>query len=403
MPTQKTYGTHPLQRPRKANPNLLYQRKHAMRICVLGNQARATFLFWRVLMCTAMERGHSVLCLVPDGDEENSRRIRDLGVDLRHYSLDRKGLSPANDMRTFLELRKIFSSENIDLLFASTIKPVIYGCMAAKNCGIPHIYATITGLGYAFEADTLFKKVINRLSISLYRTALAGIEGVFFQNRDDADLFGSCGILRKDARVLFARGTGVDCEHFAATSLPATDSGLVFLSIGRLLEAKGFREFVEAARMVRQKYPAASFRILGPKEQGLGSIGDEEIASWAGSVDYLGATSDVRPYVADAHVIVLASWREGTPTAIMEAMSMGRPCIVTDVPGCREVVRDGQNGLLVKVKDPQSLAAAMERLCADPQSLAAMGASGRELATGTFDAGVVARGILDDMHVPDRA
>ena len=372
-----------------------------MRICVLGNQARATFLFWRVLMLAAKARGHSVLCLVPDGDTESNQRIRDLGVDLRHYSLDRKGLSPSNDIRTFLELKKIFGKERIDLLFASTIKPVIYGCLAAKSAGIRHIYATITGLGYAFEADSLFKKLINRLSIVLYHTALSGIEGVFFQNRDDAELFASCGILKKNARVLFARGTGVDCSHFAPLPLPNRDNGLVFLSIGRLLEAKGFREFVEAAKIVRQKYPDTLFRILGPKEQGLGSIGEEEIASWKGSVDYLGATSDVRPEVQAAHVIVLASWREGTPTAIMEAMSMARPCIVTDVPGCREVVEDGKNGLLVPLKNPAALAEAMERLCANPELLVSMGACGRELAAEKFDANVVSNGILDDMHVPD--
>ncbi len=375
-----------------------------MRICVLGNQARATFLFWRVLMLAAKARGHSVLCLVPDGDPESNQRIRDLGVDLRHYRLDRKGLNPAKDIQTFWELRKIFAKERVDLLFASTIKPVIYGCLAAKKAGIRHIYATITGLGYAFEADSLFKRVINKLSIALYHTALSGIEGVFFQNRDDAQLFASCGILKKNARVLFAwGGTGVDCAHFAPLPLPATDNGLVFLSIGRLLEAKGFREFVEAARIVRQKYPNATFRILGPKEQGLGSIGEEEIASWKGTVDYLGATSDVRPEVQEAHVIVLASWREGTPTAIMEAMSMGRPCIVTDAPGCREVVEDGKNGLLVPLKNPATLAEAMERLCAHPELLGPMGVCGREMATSRFDANLVAKSILDNMHVPDQA
>ncbi len=371
-----------------------------MRICVLGNQAKAVYLFWRVLMLAAKARGHEVLCLVPGGDPEHDELLAGLGVELVHYSLDRKGLSPANDFRTLRELERIFRQGRVDLLFASTIKPVIYGCLAAKKVGIPHIYATITGLGYAFEADTLFKKLVNRVSVRLYRAALKNVEGVFFQNRDDADLFRQCGILAHDARVLFARGTGVDCERFAPMPLPPVDRGLVFLSVGRLLEAKGFREYVEAARLVRDRFPDARFFVLGPREQGLGSIPDAEIASWEGVVEYLGATNDVPSFVKDAHVVVLASWREGTPTSIMEAMSMARPCVVTDVPGCREVVVDGENGLLVPAKDPKALARALARLCASPELLAPMGAKGREMALEKFDANVVAAGILDDMHVP---
>ena len=371
-----------------------------MRICVLGNQAKAVHLFWRVLMLAARARGHEVLCLVPAGDPWHDELLTGLGVELVHYPLDRKGLSPANDFRTFRELERIFRAKSIDLLFASTIKPVIYGCLAAKKVGIPHVYATITGLGYAFEADTLFKKLVNRVSVRLYRAALKGIEGVFFQNRDDAGLFRDCGILASDARVLFARGTGVDCERFAPMPLPPTNRGLVFLSVGRLLEAKGFREYAEAARLVRARFPSARFLVLGPREEGLGSLTDAEIASWAGDVEYLGATNDVPSFVRDAHVVMLASWREGTPTAIMEAMSMARPCVVTDVPGCREVVVDGENGLLVKARDPKSLARALARLCASPELLAPMGDKGRAMALEKFDAYVVAAGILDDMRVP---
>ena len=373
-----------------------------MRICVLGNQSRAVFLFWRVLMNEARARGHSVLCLVPQGDEKSDKNIEDLGVSIRHYSLDRKGINPLRDVRTFLDLKRIFHEEQIDLLFATTIKPVIYGCIAARLADIPHVYATITGLGYAFEADSFLKKIVHAVSVVLYRTALSRIEGVFFQNRDDARLFRSCGILTDASRVLFARGTGVDTARFPVQPLPDTSQGLVFLTVGRLLIAKGFCEFAEAARRVKKKYPQCRFQILGPREQGLGSISDERLQQWKeeGAVEYLGATSDVVPYVRNCHVVVLASWREGIPTAIMEAMSMGRACLVTNVPGCREAVTDGDNGFLVPDKDPAALAEAMERFICQPELLQTMGKRGRELAEQIFDAHVVATGILQDMHVP---
>ncbi|MDO5536820.1 MAG: glycosyltransferase family 4 protein [Desulfovibrionaceae bacterium] len=372
-----------------------------MRICVLGNQARAAFLFWRVLMLKMRAQGHSVVCLLPPGDEENESRIRALDVEIQHYRLDRKGINPARDALTFCDLKRFFGREKVDVLFAYTIKPVIYGCMAAKMSGVPHIYATITGLGYAFEADSPLKKMVHGLSILLYRTALAGIEGVFFQNRDDAELFRSQGILSANARVLFANGTGVDTARFAEQPMPDADGGLIFLLVGRLLEAKGIREYIEAARLVKADHPETVFQILGPREQGLGSIGEEEIASWArdGVVSYLGQTADVVPYVRACHVLVLPSWREGLPTCVMEAMSMGRASLVTDVPGCREVVVSGKNGLIVPVRDPAALAGAMKKFIDNPDIVTQMGIAGRKMAEEKYDADVVASGILSSMHI----
>ncbi|MBQ2476356.1 MAG: glycosyltransferase, partial [Desulfovibrio sp.] len=161
-------------------------------------------------------------------------------------------------------------------------------------------------------------------------------------------------------------------------------------------------EFAEAAAMLKKRRSHIRFQALGPREQGLGSISDQELAQWArdGSVEYLGEARDVRPYIEACSVLVLPSWREGTPTAVMEAMSMGRAAVVTDVPGCREVVRDGVNGFLVPARNPAALAGAMERFLDDPDLARAMGAEGRRIAETEFDAETVARNILKDMHVP---
>lgn len=395
-----------------------------MKILVLGNQARSTANFWTVLMGRMRAAGHTVLCAVPPGDNAAEAALLAIGghgsarrsgpaVRLCHYPLDRKGLNPLRDMVTLQALYRLFRREKPDLLFASTIKPVIYGCLAARLAGVPHIYATITGLGYAFEADNLFKKCVNRLSVALYRCALAGAEGVFFQNRDDAELFRRVGILGRDARVLMARGTGVDIRRFAEAPLPPLPAddcppdqrALTFLLVGRLLEAKGLPEYAAAAKELKATYPAARFQLLGPPEQGLGSVDLAQVRRWQdeGSIEYLGETRDVRPYVAASHALVLPSWREGTPTSIMEGMSMGRAAVVTDVPGCREVVEDGVNGCICAAHDARALAAAMRRLLDEPRLLAGMGAAGRALACREFDADVVAEKILSDMRVPHAA
>lgn len=370
---------------------------------VLGNQARSMSNFWTVLVRKMLCGGHSVCWLSPRGDKEGDKALLDSGARLLHYTLDRKGSNPFHDFLTFLSLWKIFRSEKPDLVFASTIKPVIYGCIAAKIAKIPYIYATITGLGYAFEADNTFKKIINRLGIFLYRSAISGISGVFFQNSDDVAVFRQCGILSSQSRILMARGTGVDIGRFAPEPLPpcSCDHPIRFLLVARLLAAKGLPEFARAAGLLKQRWPHARFQLLGPTEQGPGSIGLAEIKQWQKEygIEYLGETRDVRKYIGQSHILVLPSLREGTPTSIMEGMSMGRAAVVTDVPGCREVVKNGVNGLIVPYGNVQALAKAMEHFLLNPSELAKMGAAGRDLAVKEFDAEKVAAGIMRDMKV----
>jgi glycosyltransferase involved in cell wall biosynthesis len=382
-----------------------------MKILIVVNQSKAISNFWTVLIRQMRKAGHEVLCCAPAGDSTAEAALQKLGVRMLSYPLDRKGLNPLRDMATFMALLRLFYREKADLVFTSTIKPVIYGCMAARIAGIPHIYATITGLGYAFEADSFFKKCIRWLGCLLYRIALAGTEGVFFQNDADRQVFLDAKILSPAARILQARGTGVDTVRFAPRPFPnysqtangaKLDGAPVFLLIARLLQAKGLPEYAAAARQLRMRHPEARFQLLGPPEKGLGSISLQQVQSWQdeGCIEYLGQTDDVRPHIAAAHVLVLPSWREGTPTCIMEGMSMGRPAVLTDVPGCREVVQDGINGRMVPLGDVEALARAMESFILDPPSIARMGAAGRQLALQEFDAEKVAARILKDMHVP---
>ncbi|MCR5814276.1 MAG: glycosyltransferase family 4 protein [Desulfovibrio sp.] len=371
-----------------------------MKVLVLGNQARAVRNFWTVLMRQMRAAGHEVVVCVPaDGEASDLDALAENGV-VRTYYLARKGLNPFQDIKTFLQLLRILREEDCEVLFTSTIKPVIYGCLAARLRHVPHIYATITGLGYTFEADSAAKRLLHALTAFLYRHSLCFAQGIFFQNPDDAALFQSQGILDESARVLFARGTGVDTARFAyAPPLLPEAENPVFLLIGRLLEAKGLREYFAAARAVKARFPKARFQILGPEEHGPGCVPVDEVLGWqkAGVIEYLGQTQDVRPYLRACHVLVLPSWREGTPTAVMEAMSTGRAAIVSDAPGCREVVVDGENGRLVSVRDVEALKQAMEEFCEHPEQVQVMGNNGRKRAQTLFDAEVVAAHILQEM------
>jgi glycosyltransferase involved in cell wall biosynthesis len=375
-----------------------------MKVIILGNQARSMVNFWTVLIRSLLATGHDVLCLVPAEGGKDAAPWTDslaaLGARLAHYPLDRKGLNPLRDLSTLLALAAFFRKEQADLLFASTIKPVIYGSLAASLAGTPakeQRHVMITGLGYMFEADSPFKRILTRLACLLYRLALSRVHTVFFQNEEDKATFDRLALVPSGVNPAMSRGTGVDLHRFAPAPLP--EGPPVFLLMGRLLEAKGLRDDHAAASLLKRRYPDARFRLLGPPEQGPGAVPPDTVRAWhaEGTVEYLGEAGDVRPYIAAAHVLVLPSYREGTPTAVMEGMSMGRAVVVSDVPGCRETVREGENGFLIPARDARALARGMERFLLDADLAQHMGLAGRRRAEEDFDATRVAKHIMEVM------
>lgn len=378
-----------------------------MKVALLGNQARAMVNFWSVLLRCLVSGGHEVLCLVPrpapGEDPLWEQTLCAMGARILHYPLDRKGLNPCKDLATLAGLRRILAKERPDRLFSYTIKAVIYGSLAAALARRPdksQRHAMITGLGYMFESDKPFKRLLTLVARLLYRLALARCASVSFQNDDDRKLFEQLSILPPAINVHLVRGTGVDTARFAFAKTP--EGPPLFLFIGRLIEAKGLREFIQAAGLVRARHPEARFQVLGPAEPGPGAVPLDEVlaASAEGRIDYLGETSDVRPYLAAARAVVLPSWREGAPCALQEAMSAGRAVIAADAPGSREVVIHGQNGLLVPVRDAKALALAVEELIISPETARRMGEKGRAMAESVFDAELAARVLLKLMDVP---
>lgn len=373
-------------------------RSGGARVVVLGGYARSLTLFRGPLIAALIARGHRVTAMAADGDAATTAELAAMGCDFEEIPLARTSLDPRRDLQTLWHLRRRLRALRPDVVFAYTIKPIIYGLGAARLAGVPHRYAMITGLGYAFMGqDQLRRRALAALVARLYRAGLDGARAVFFQNPDDERDVVGLGITRGVARLERVRGSGVDVEAYAPTPLP--EGPLRFLFAGRLLREKGFLDYVEMARRVRAAHPDVTFEVLGRLDPNPTSFTVAELEAWKreGIIQYRGEVADIRPYLAQAHVLVLPSYREGTPRAVLEAMSMGRAAIVSDVPGSREVVVDGETGLLVPPRDPGALARAAAQLLADRGRLAAMAAHGRQRILDLYDARKVAAGMVAAM------
>lgn len=320
------------------------------------------------------------------------------GLAVHDIPLQRTGQNPLADLRSLWALWRLMRRVRPAHVLGYTVKPVIYGTLAAWLARVPRRFALITGLGYAFTAQRARSR-LGRLVQRLYALALARAHGVFFQNPDDAALFRQLGLLSTDAAVCVVNGSGVDVAAFAPTPLPA--GGPHFLLIARLLGDKGVREYAQAAATVRAQHPAARFTLVGWIDDNPDAIAQHELDAWvaSGTVDYAGRLQDVRPAIAACSVYVLPSYREGTPRTNLEAMAMGRAIITTDAPGCRETVVDGDNGFLVPVKSVDALEQAMLRFIRDPELAVRMGVRSRQIAEEKYDVHKVNAVMLREMGI----
>lgn len=366
------------------------------KILIFGGYAKSLINFRGELIKDMIRLGHQVVGMAPEDGFE--KELGAIGAQYQRIPLQRTGLNPLKDLAALSLLMKEFRRLQPDILLAYTIKPVIYGSLAARAVGVPRVYSMITGLGYAFAGRSLKQKLLLSLVRILYRQALCKNARVFFQNPDDIAVFKKFRLLPKRDSAVLINGSGVDIKKFSFVKAKANP--VIFLLIARLIREKGIAEFVEAARLLKPRFPEARFQILGPPDSNPSAIRQEEIEAWQdeGIVEYLGCTSDVRPYISECSVFVLPSfYPEGTPRSILEAMSMGRPVITTDAPGCRETVRQNMNGFLVPVKDSIALADAMERFIVNTALAAEMGIKSRVTAEEKYDVRKVNRSILESM------
>jgi glycosyltransferase involved in cell wall biosynthesis len=369
------------------------EESRGRRVVLAANSSWNIVNFRAGLIRALKGEGYDPVVIAPR-EPSTEQSIAELGVEWLAVPIDRSGMNPLADLRLIARYRRLLKGICPAALLGFTIKPNIYGAIAARSLGIPLI-ANVSGLGTAFIRRGPLLALVTRL----YRFALSRAAVVFFQNPEDRDLFVDRGIVRPGQARLIP-GSGVDLERFAPVPLP--EGPPVFLLIARLLGDKGVREFVAAARDLRSGIPEARFQLLGPLDEGnRTAIARSELDRWVNDedIEYLGETGDVRPFVAAATAVVLPSYREGLPRTLLEAGAMERPLIATDVPGCRQVVADGINGFLCRTKDAESLADAMRRLAQlDLSRIRAMGAESRRKVVSEYSEAAVFRAYLDALE-----
>lgn len=351
-----------------------------MHIVLTVNKAWNIWNFRQPLVEALLAEGHRVTVLAPR--DETVANLTAIGAGFVDLPMDARSLGPAQNLGLVRHFRRTFSRLEPDVVLSFTIKNNLFGALAARSLRIPFV-PNVTGLGTIF----LGSRPLFLLGQALYRFALGKSPIVFVQNEDDRDFLVGNSILRP-GQLRLLPGSGIDTQRFAPTPLPPRDEGTRFLMISRLLRDKGIVEYLEAARALKGSHPQVRAQLLGP----LGSdnrtaIGQEDLQGYLddGSVEYLGQTQDVRPFIEDAHCVVLPSYREGAPRSLIEAASMGRPLIATDVPGCRAVVNDGESGFLCAVKSSEALASAMARMAdLTPGAMQEMGDRGREKMVATY-------------------
>lgn len=352
----------------------------------------AFFMSHRVPVALAAQRaGYDVHVATMDGPAVAD--IEALGMIHHAIPMTRSGKHPLQELGTLLALLRLFRHLRPQVVHLVTIKPVLYGGIAARLARVPGMVAAISGLGFVFLSNSLKMRLVRAVVARLYRLALGHRNSrVIFQNGADRDLLKSLGAVR-DEQVVLIRGAGVDLDLCRALPEPPAPPVVVTM-VARLLRDKGVQEFVQAARLLRERGVPVTMRLVGGVDAGNpASATPAEVEAWQreGCVEALGERADVPQLYADSHIAVLPSYREGLPKSLIEAAACGRAVVTTDVPGCRDAIDPGKTGLLVPVRDPQALADAIARLAGDATQRQAMGAAGRALAEREFNIERVAR------------
>jgi glycosyltransferase involved in cell wall biosynthesis len=371
-----------------------------VKFLVIASLADSLLNFREPLMVALQKKGFVVHVAAPDLPHGSVSRelLESKGFVVHEVSLSRTGTNPVVDLKSFLQLWRLMRKVRPDKVLAYTVKPVIYGMLAAWLAGVPQRFALITGLGYAFQNEASRGR-IQKLVQSLYKAALRKVDKVFFQNPDDEALFRKKGLISQFSASCVVNGSGVDVSSFQVT--PQPEGSPTFLMIARLLGDKGVREYVDAAKQIKKAKPDIKFSLVGWIDENPDAITQQELDCWisSGVIDYLGRLADVRPAIAACSVYVLPSYREGTPRTVLEAMAMGRAIVTTDAPGCRETVVHGENGFLVPVQDSEALAQAMHLFIDKPALQTIMGARSRQIAEEKYDVHKVNAVMLAGMGV----
>lgn len=377
-----------------------------MKFLIISSFLPSIFNFRGKLLEAIHQQDYEIHIIAPNLTlfKTEQQKLEALGYYVHEVPMQRTGTNPVADLKTLRAMYNLMKKIKPDYVLSYTIKPVIYGTLAAWLAKVPHRFALITGLGYAFQSveygskRSFFQKIV----YGLYQQALSHSHKVFFQNPDDLKLFQDLKLLQPNLPTVVVNGSGVNVTDFNVLPFPVNAQNnpkLSFLLIARLLGDKGVREYAEAAKLIKLQYPEVEFHLVGWIDENPSAIRQQELDQWVASniLKYWGKLTDVRPAIAESSVYVLPSYREGTPRTVLEAMAMGRAIITTDAPGCRETVIQGENGFLVEVKSVTSLVDAMQEFINKPELIEQMGQRSREIALHKYDVHQVNRHMMQEM------
>jgi glycosyltransferase involved in cell wall biosynthesis len=364
-----------------------------MKVAIVLNTSWNIYNFRMGLVKSLQENGHEVVAIAPH--DRFSHLLEEAGCQYIPLKMDSRGANPIKDSLLILELYKIYKKVNPDLVLHFTIKPNVYGTIAATLLKIP-VVNNVCGLGTVF----LKKNMVSYIAEFLYKVSFRFPKKIFFQNQYDKDLFLQKNLINgENAEVI--PGSGIDLQKFQPTEYKK-DSKFTFLLISRLITDKGVLEFIEAVKQLKSEGINANFQILGPKDPlHKRGIALEVIDSWIADdlIEYLGSTEDVRPFISESHCVVLPSYREGTPRTLLEGASLAKPLLATNVPGCINVVEDQVNGLLCEPRNAQDLAAKMRQIYHLPkESLIQMGLNSRKKVENEFQENFVVERYLNTVN-----
>lgn len=360
-------------------------------IVFIGTIASSIYDFRADFIRSLLKQGHQIYAFTSQYNAEDVSKIEKLGAIPVTYTLNRGGLNPLADIVATYELLKKIKNISPDVVFSYFSKPVIFGTLAAKLANVPRVIGMLEGLGYTFteqpEGLSHKTKFIRYIQVLLYKIALPMLDKLVFLNPDDPkDLLETYSI--KVKKVVILGGIGLNLQEYSYRPVEDISLPIKFLFIGRLLKEKGIHEFVQAAKLVKKQYPKTQFTILGQIDTfNIGALQQAELDDLIAScvVEYQGQVNNVKDWIANSHVFVLPSYREGVPRSTQEAMAIGRAIITTDVPGCRETVIQNRNGFIIPKWDSKTLAEYMIYFIENPKQIRFMGDESHKIAIDKFD------------------
>ena len=365
------------------------------KIIIVAPVSKSLINFRGDLIKDMKNKGHNVITASPALSEKHTDIFQQLKIDNMPINFQRNRLNPFYDLVTLIKLFKIFWEQSPDIILSYTLKPVIWGGLAARFFKT-NFYALITGTGFVFYGVSIKRKLLRAFVTLLFKLSLRNSKGVIFQNIDDLNLFVSKGIVPR-SKTHLVNGSGVNIKKFDLTNIP---KGIInFLCIARLKGDKGIRQYAAAAKIIKKKFPNTVFNLVGPEETSPDAISSKEVNSWSDYIDYKGEVSDVRSLIKNSHVYVLPSYHEGLPRSTLEAMSMGRPIITTEAFGCKETVKEGVNGFKVPIANVEALAEKMIWFIENSNQIESMGIESRRMVEEKFDVRKVNTIMLDIMNL----